>query len=53
MSENQTIEYKSVCKDEYLRWICGFANVQGGTLVIGKDYEAFETAFIFKHVNRN
>jgi predicted HTH transcriptional regulator len=23
--------------DEYLKWICGFANAQGGTLFIGKD----------------
>jgi len=37
MSENQNIEYKSVWKDDYLRWICGFANAQGGTLFIGKD----------------
>ncbi len=26
MSENQIIEYKSVWKDEYLKWVCGFAN---------------------------
>ncbi|MGB4577674.1 MAG: ATP-binding protein [Paludibacter sp.] len=37
MSETQNIEYKSVWKDEYLKWICGFANAQGGTLFIGKD----------------
>ena len=37
MLEQQNIEYKSIWKDEYLRWICGFANAQGGTLVIGKD----------------
>jgi len=37
MSEAQNIEYKSIWKDEYLRWICGFANAQGGTLFIGKD----------------
>jgi ATP-dependent DNA helicase RecG len=37
MSETQNIEYKSVWKDEYLKWICGFANAQGGTLYIGKD----------------
>ena len=35
--ENQNIEYKSVWKDEYLKWICGFANAQGGTLFIGRD----------------
>lgn len=37
MPEQQSIEYKSIWKDEYLRWICGFANAQGGTLFIGKD----------------
>lgn len=37
MSESQSIEYKSIWKDEYLKWICGFANAQGGTIYIGKD----------------
>ncbi|GHV66814.1 ATP-dependent DNA helicase [Bacteroidia bacterium] len=37
MSESQNIEYKSSWRDEYLKWICGFANAQGGTLYIGKD----------------
>jgi len=37
MLETQNIEYKSIWKDEYLKWICGFANAQGGTLIIGKD----------------
>lgn len=35
MAENQNIEYKEVWKDEYLKWVCGFANAQGGTLYIG------------------
>jgi len=35
--ENQNIEYKSVWKDEYLKWICGFANSKGGNLYIGVD----------------
>ena len=34
-SESQTIEYKESWHDEYLKWICGFANAQGGTLYIG------------------
>lgn len=25
MSENQNIEYKESWRDEYLKWICGFA----------------------------
>ena len=37
MFESQHIEYKQVWKDEYLKWICGFANAQGGTLFIGMD----------------
>jgi ATP-dependent DNA helicase RecG len=37
MSESQNIEYKSSWRDEYLKWICGFANANGGTLYIGKD----------------
>lgn len=35
--ESQNVEYKQSWKDEYLRWICGFANAQGGTLYIGID----------------
>ena len=37
MPEHQITEYKSIWKDEYLKWICGFANAQGGTLIIGKN----------------
>lgn len=37
MPETQNTEYKLVWRDEYLKWICGFANAQGGTLYIGKD----------------
>jgi len=37
MSENQNIEYKTTWRDEYLKWICGFANAKGGTIYIGKD----------------
>lgn len=37
MSEHQRIEYKESWRDEYLKWICGFANAQGGTLFIGLD----------------
>ena len=35
MPESQIIEYKSSWRDEYLKWICGFANAQGGKLYIG------------------
>jgi len=37
MPEQQNIEWKQSWRDEYLKWICGFANAQGGTLIIGKD----------------
>ena len=36
MSENQNIEYKQSWHDDYLKWVCGFANASGGVLFIGK-----------------
>jgi len=35
--EDQNIEYKQSWHDEYLKWLCGFANAQGGKLIIGVD----------------
>ncbi len=35
MAESQTTEYKEQWHDEYLKWICGFANAQGGTIYVG------------------
>lgn len=37
MPEQQNIEYKSSWRDEYLKWVCGFANAYGGSIFIGKD----------------
>lgn len=37
MPESQNIEYKETWRDEYLKWICGFANATGGSLFIGKN----------------
>ena len=37
MAEKQNVEYKESWRDEYLKWICGFANAQGGKIYIGKD----------------
>ncbi len=37
MSEDQHTEWKSSWRDEYLKWICGFANAEGGVLVVGRD----------------
>ena len=36
-NESHNIEWKSSWRDEYLKWIAGFANAQGGTLFIGKN----------------
>ena len=33
--EKQDIEFKKSWRDEYLKWICAFANCQGGILYIG------------------
>jgi ATP-dependent DNA helicase RecG len=38
-AETQNVEYKLSWRDEYLKWICGFANAQGGKIFIGvSDY---------------
>lgn len=37
MPEHQTIEWKESWHDEYLEWICGYANAYGGKLYIGKN----------------
>ena len=35
LAESQNTEYKESWRDEYLKWICGFANAQGGRIYIG------------------
>ena len=37
MMEHQNIEYKQSWRDDYLKWVCGFVNANGGTIYIGKD----------------
>jgi ATP-dependent DNA helicase RecG len=37
MTEHQNVEYKISWRDEYLKWVCGFANAQGGKIFIGID----------------
>ena len=37
MAESQNIEWKESWRDDYLKWICGFANAQGGKIYIGVD----------------
>lgn len=37
MKESQHTEWKESWRDDYLRWICGFANAEGGVLVIGRN----------------
>ncbi|NOT56993.1 MAG: winged helix-turn-helix transcriptional regulator, partial [Deltaproteobacteria bacterium] len=37
MKESQRTEWKESWRDDHLRWVCGFANAEGGVLVIGRD----------------
>ena len=36
-SESQHTEFKKAWQDEYLKWICAFANTDGGVLYVGVD----------------
>ena len=35
--ESQNVEYKRSWQDEYLKWVCGFANAQGAVMYFGVD----------------
>lgn len=37
MPESENTEYKQSWHEDYLKWICGFANAAGGTIYIGKN----------------
>ena len=37
MKEHQHVEWEESWRDEWLKWICGFANAEGGVLVIGRN----------------
>jgi len=35
MPESQNVEYKQSWHNDYLKWVCGFANADGGKIYIG------------------
>jgi ATP-dependent DNA helicase RecG len=37
MKESQHTEWKESWRDDHLRWVCGFANAEGGLLAIGRN----------------
>lgn len=39
--ESQCTEWKWSWQDEYLKWLCGYANVDGGTIYIGVNDDGF------------
>ena len=39
--ESQQTEWKWAWQDEYLKWLCGYANVDGGTLYIGVNDDGY------------
>ena len=41
MPECQNIEFKESWRDEYIKWICGFANAQGGKIFVGVDDKGY------------
>lgn len=40
MDESQNIEFKEGWRDEYLKWVCGFTNANGGKIYIGVENDA-------------
>lgn len=39
--ESQEVEWKWSWQDEYLKWLCGYANADGGTLYIGVNDDGY------------
>ena len=39
--ESQQIEWKWSWQDEYLKWLCGYANTEGGILYIGVNDDGY------------
>ena len=37
MKEEQNLEWKESWRDELLKWVCGFANAEGGALHVGRN----------------
>jgi len=37
MSESQNTEWKESWRDDYIKWLCGFANAAGGVLIVGRN----------------
>ncbi len=35
--ESQHTEWKAAWQDDHLRWVCGFANAEGGRLDVGRN----------------
>lgn len=48
-NENHNTEYKRIWKDEYLKWVCGFANAQGGKIYIGIDDDMSDVGVTHLH----
>ena len=41
IKECQYAEFKQSWQDEYLKWICAFANTEGGSLFVGVDDKGY------------
>ena len=39
--ESQTVEWKWTWQDDYLKWLCGYANTDGGVLNIGVNDDGY------------
>ena len=39
--ESQTIEWKWTWQEDYLKWLCGYANTDGGVLNIGVNDDGY------------
>ena len=50
--ENQNVDWKVKWRDEYLEWVCGFANAQGGSLEIGRNNDGIVVGLSDSEIER-
>ena len=50
--EHQSIEWKESWQDEYLKWICGYANAYGGIIYIGTDDDVILSILVYTLFSR-
>lgn len=51
--ENQSTEWKWSWNDDFLKWLCGYANTDGGILYVGVNDDGYRFRFLYLKIILN